>query len=122
MVAFILRMITSSASIYHLPLKPSSIALAHKLIFALDMDNNTLQCLHALLYDILGVPIEDYGLDRWQCPLNCMLALWALKEDGGFRIAADYTQVLAKWQYSLHMIHFMEALLHHQKYQSLLFG
>lgn len=89
---------------------------------ALKSNKETVNAFHAFLYSLVGEPATGSGLDRWKCPLNCYLAIWALREDGGFRSPADYTQVLAKWQYTLRQLHFMEAYQNQEKYNNDIMG
>lgn len=59
---------------------------------------------------VLGETDPGMAVNRWVCPLTTFLGLCAIRPDGGFMGAGDYTQVLAKWEYALRNMHFFEAM------------
>ena len=121
--AAVLRSCRGHRSQYRFPLSDQQISLAHELYTALDSGSDiTSQTIHRFLYSLLGVPAAGSSLDQWKCPLMCWLAISALREDGRFMPANDYTRVIAKWEYLLRNLHLHEAVLHEQDYADNLVG
>ncbi|KAK7685124.1 hypothetical protein QCA50_011964 [Cerrena zonata] len=119
-IAFALRTVKGVAkSDYSLPL--SDIAKSKALELYAIMERNekeisAVDALHQFLLASVATPNPEACSDRWKCPLTCWIAIWALREDGGFRGPDDYSQVIAKWQYSLRCIYFYEAYQRRDNY------
>ncbi|KLO04177.1 hypothetical protein SCHPADRAFT_795664, partial [Schizopora paradoxa] len=77
-------------------------------------DNATaelLQAVHDLLVSLLMMDIRPLQESKWNDPLQCFLAAYALREDKSFMQAHHITQPLAKCKYFIRSVVFWQANL-----------
>lgn len=94
---------------YRLPLSADSLLVARQLFQALEAGEATIEHIHALLLSTIGTSNPETAVNRWLCPLVCFLGVLAIRHDGRFMSADDYTQLLARWQYCSRSVQFYQA-------------
>ncbi|KZS99488.1 uncharacterized protein LAESUDRAFT_667911, partial [Laetiporus sulphureus 93-53] len=70
--------------------------------------------LHRLWYHLVGCPAPDSQINKWKCPVVCWLALSSVKADGRFMDAAEYTPLLARWEYLMRQTQLYHATIVYQ--------
>lgn len=69
-----------------------------------------LEEVHSLLVALTFVPTERLQESKWNDPLQCFIAAYALREDKAFMEPHHITPVLAKCKFFLRSIVFWETL------------
>ena len=113
LVAFLaaaLRSLSGHASAYRFPFTPVQVDLLKQLRDALPVDGDAGSlAVHAATYALIGEPAPGSDANKWACPMMCWLAISSVHEDGRLVHAAEYTPVLAHWEYILRHLHLCEA-------------
>lgn len=68
---------------------------------------------HNFIYPLLSAQASILEEDKWSMILECWLALYALKIDGSFIDASNFTGILAKLKYHCRAVTFYQA--YHQR-------
>ncbi len=71
----------------------------------------SLDVIHQVLISLFLVKYRDNPefTDKWEDPVECWIAAYALQEDGSFIKASDYTPLLAKLIYWIRAVIWFEA-------------
>lgn len=106
-----LRSLQSDVYQYKFPLSSGAVAAGDDLITALaelpahhDIGSELLDQLHNFLLPAFACLDSTESIDMWLCPLNCFLAINAIKPDGGFMDPHNFTSELAHWKYIIRTI------------------
>lgn len=92
---------------YRFPLTDSDKTLAESLVTVLKAgtEQEAVMAFHRFIYPVLSfqssrtIEVEEYT--KWSESSECLFAISALREDGGFKPAHDVTQMFAQTTYHI---------------------
>ncbi|KDQ49444.1 hypothetical protein JAAARDRAFT_143448 [Jaapia argillacea MUCL 33604] len=94
---------------YSLPLEPNQRDAARSLAQALSDGKSSVETeVHSLAFSLLGPSSEAVARDKWRCPLMCVIAVMALRNDGSWIAARQLTPELAQWTYLCQAVQLFE--------------
>ena len=72
--------------------------------------------IHNLLVTLTLLPVEVLQESKWNDPLQCFLAVYALREEKAFLEPQQVTKLLAKCKYILRSIVFWQSVMNMENF------